>query len=207
MTTVASIEIYSHTIKCDRNDNKNTLAQCFLLSLHISTCILRSHWHPWHMGKEGIVVPFYRWGHWGIETGSVGCSFGTGTVVLSLPGPGSPRRTGRGSDHLDFSLTPFPTALPQSLESLTTKAVSASTSPPGRKQWCGGSDIFQQGQRSTEPDYRSQNCVDGGELPTGASSWPIKPSESFPFSSEDLKHFLLQFHRNESRWVPPSGSD
>lgn len=49
--------------------------------------------------------------------------------------------------------------------------------------------------------------MDGRELPARASSWPVKFSESFPFSSEDLQHFLLQSHRNESRGVPPSGPD
>ena len=46
-----------------------------------------------------------------------------------------------------------------------------------------------------------------GNFPLEASSWPMKPNQSFLVSSEDLQPFLLQSRRNESRRAPPSGRD
>lgn len=46
-----------------------------------------------------------------------------------------------------------------------------------------------------------------GNFPLEASSWPMKPNQSFLVSSEDLHPFLLQSRRKESSGAPPSGQD
>lgn len=85
----------------------------------------------------------------------------------------------------------MPTLSPQSL--------------PNGKQSHGGNDIFPHEESSTVPPSEAKVVWMEGNFLLEASSWPVKPNQSFPFSSQDLQHFLLQSGKNESRGAPPTG--
>lgn len=113
------------------------------------------------------------------------------------------KSTSQGSGHLHCSLAPLPVALPRAwrhckghlcVHTLSTRH------PPGGNRDVGKWYFLTRGQKHG-------GCVDGGELPTRASSWPIKSNKSFPLTSEHLQRFLFQFPRDDSEDAPPSGPD
>lgn len=193
MITISSGEAYLYMTKCNHNDSKNTFLHCFLL--------LGTHFHLYYPFVQMRTLRNTRLSGTLAITRTFGSSFGTGTV-LSLPGPAPQEALVRAvaiSTSL-WLLSPLPyPGLGDTAKATFVCTLSAHVTLLEENGDMGKWYFLTRGQK--------HGCVDGGELPTRASSWPIKSNKSFPLTSEHLQRFLLQFPRDDSEDAPPSGSD